>query len=117
DVLAKSSFKELILFDRGYPSFDLMHTLMQSKVSFVMRSKETFNAVVKRFYDSTKEEDIIEIGPGKNEDINGKKYGRNDKITVRVIKVLLSNGEIEILITSLTDRKTYPASDFKALYF
>jgi hypothetical protein len=37
-------------------------------------------------------------------------------VTVRLVKVILSNGTIEVLITSLLDGKTYKLEDFKWLY-
>ena len=37
-------------------------------------------------------------------------------LRVRLIRVLLSTGEIEVLMTSLLDREDYPTADFAALY-
>jgi hypothetical protein len=41
---------------------------------------------------------------------------RNAEVKVRLVRVELDNGEIEVLMTSLIDRAKYPASVFKWLY-
>ena len=38
-------------------------------------------------------------------------------ITVRLVKVILDSGEVEILMTSLMDNEKYPVTIFKKLYF
>lgn len=109
-VLKESNFKELILFDRGYSSFDLVYSLVESNIAFVMRVKELFNTEVKQFHDSKTTEDVIEISAGTGRSSTGK-------IQVRIIKILLDNGEVELLITSLINKRIYPTSVFKQLYF
>ena len=37
--------------------------------------------------------------------------------TIRFVKVILPNGEVEVLATSLLDEVTYPTSEFGELYF
>ena len=40
-----------------------------------------------------------------------------DKVEVRLVKVVLDNGQVEVLITSLLNERAYPTSVFKELYF
>ena len=40
-----------------------------------------------------------------------------NKIKIRLIKVILDTGEIEILMSNLMDKKKYPKAIFKELYF
>ncbi|MCY6355852.1 IS4 family transposase, partial [Clostridium sp. ZS2-4] len=96
-----NSFKDLILFDRGYPSQELISKLMDMNICFVMRLK---NSTFKKKIDPTKQDQIIEI-----------KY--NNKIySVRIIKFDLESGVEEVLITNLFD-ESMTESDFKELYF
>ena len=94
--------RELVLFDRGYPSFDLVETLKGRGISFLMRVRKKFNL------------DIDRLGEGDH-CVTLKCEGRED-IPVRVIKFTLSSGEEETLITDLMDRRM-GAKAFKGLYF
>ena len=95
-------WKELIIFDRGYPSFELVNELTESKIHFLMRVRKKFST------------EIDELSPGDHHRI----YLEQDekKIPVRVIKFNLDGGEEETLITNLFDKK-YEIKTFKTLYF
>jgi hypothetical protein len=95
--------KELILFDRGYPSMELIEQLLEAGIDFVMRVREKFDL------------GIDALGCGDHR-VRLEKGGRGP-IEVRVIKFRLSGGETETLISSLMDTKRYTRGSFKALYF
>ncbi|NRS90585.1 hypothetical protein HNQ02_003530, partial [Flavobacterium sp. 7E] len=42
---------------------------------------------------------------------------KETSLKVRLIRIVLSNGEIEVLMTSLLDSQTFPANMFKELFF
>lgn len=93
--------KELILFDRGFPSAELVSLLIDNEIGFVMRTKKNFSkAVVK----ATKKDQIIKM-----------KY-KKKLYDVRVLRFPLQSGEEEILLTSLLDKKLN-VENFKTLYF
>jgi len=92
---------EIVIFDRGYPSFELIEGLLERKIHFLMRVRAKFST----------EADALDFGDHMIELKQGKK-----RIPVRVIKFVLSSGEIEILFTSLHDAK-FGVEDFKDLYF
>jgi hypothetical protein len=46
-----------------------------------------------------------------------QKLGLPEKITVRFVRVRLSTGEIEVLVTSLLDEKKYTAQMFSRIKF
>ena len=97
--------KELIIFDRGYPSYDLMKELANKGITFVMRVKRNFNEKI----------DMMEIGCNKNFVIpspNKREWG----LQVRVIKFELPSEETETLITNLFDKRM-GANAFRELYF
>jgi len=54
---------------------------------------------------------------GKNIKISDKEYTTHTPIKVRLIRVKLDKGQIEILMTSLLDSRLYPTNQFKKLYF
>jgi len=107
---------DLILYDRGYPSFELMFEHKQRQLDFVIRAKETWSNQVKDFVASGLESQEIEIGVDAKY-CKEKEYTKDSRIKVRLVRVVLESNEIEVLITSLTDTKLYPNAIFKDLYF
>lgn len=113
----KSAFKELIILDRGYPSFDLIYELQKRKVNFLIRLRPDFSNAIKAFADSTEQDIIIELQAGKNTSFFGKLYNRKTTISVRLVKIVLDSGETELLLTSLVEKTEYSLDIFKELYF
>ena len=94
--------KELMLFDRGYASFDLIETLKSRNIRFLMRVRRKFSL------------DIDRLGEGDHR-VTLKKRGCED-ICVRVVKFALPSGEDEALITDIADKRMVIKA-FKWLYF
>lgn len=92
---------DLILFDRGYPSKELMASLIDDNIKFVMRCSTNFLKEI----NNTK---------GKDEKISFKFNGKYYKI--RVLKFALDEKTEEILVTTVFD-KSFTTDDFKNLYF
>jgi hypothetical protein len=93
--------KELILFDRGYPSADFIEFLIKNKIDFVIRVPKNHSAEVMK---AKRSDQIIKI---KN---------ANGVFSVRLVRFMLDSGEEEILLTSLMD-KSLDIECFKKLYF
>jgi hypothetical protein len=87
------------------------------EIDFLIRCKIDFNNVIRKFYQSGAKSAIVKIYPGKNTKITDKPYSKDTFEQVRLVRVKLSSGETEILMTSLTDVIEYPNSLFKDLYF
>ena len=115
--LAFSKPADLIIYDRGYPSFELMYEHFQRDIDFLIRVKTDFSNVIRHFYQSELDTDIVKIYPGKNTKLSDKSYSKDTFREVRLVRVDLSSGETEILITSLFDAEKYPNSLFKELYY
>jgi len=115
--LAFSKAGDLIIYDRGYPSFDLIYEHFERGIDFLIRVKSDFSNVVNQFYQSGLDTDIVKMYPGKNTKLSDKSYCKDSFKQVRLVRVELSTQEVEILITSLPDEKKYPTSLFKELYF
>lgn len=109
--------KDLIIYDRGYPSFRLMFEHFSKSLDFVIRAKKDFNNEVADFYANGLESKVVEFYPNKSAKISDKPYDYKTPITVRLVRVPLPNQEDEILITSLLDAEQYPSELFKELYF
>jgi len=115
--LAFAKSKDLIIYDRGYPSFNLIYEHFEKGIDFLIRVKADFSNITREFYKSGLYSDIVQIKPGKNTKLSDKSYSKETSKAVRLVKVELPSGEEEILITSLLDSAKYPNSIFKDLYF
>ena len=112
----------LTLFDRGYPSYALMYLMNNQETprSFVMRCKVGFNKEVRAFLHSGKKSEVIELRPTSDAIAtlykNGYIVTNETTLKVRLVKVKLSSGEVEVLLTNLYDEKLFTIEDIKYLY-
>ena len=90
----------LLLFDRWYPSASFLAYTMDAGFFFVMRVREKWNLQV----DAVKTEDWVTLSH------------ENQDFSVRVLKVTLSNGTTETLLTNLHQGQL-PLEQAAQLYF
>lgn len=115
--LATSTDRDLILYDRGYPSYDLIYEHQFRNIDYLMRVQSNLNPVIKSFVDSGVINQEVEIYPCRDTDFSIKSYDRQTPLKVRLIALKLPCGQMEYLITSLLDNNQYPVDIFKELYF
>jgi hypothetical protein len=108
---------DLVIYDRGYPSFNLMYEHLKLSSNFLIRAKVGFSNITKEFIKSGKSSQIVDIYPGEKKKYSDKEYNKKTSIKVRLIRVELPSGQIELLISSLLDSKKYSNKIFKELYF
>lgn len=108
---------DLVLLDRGYPAFWLFALILDKEAQFCARMKLSGWDVVKRFVASGLSEQTVVVQPTyvACRECRDRKLSTKP-LTLRLIRIELDNGDIEVLATSLLDSKTYPASLFKELY-
>jgi len=109
---------DLLLLDRGYPCFWLLFLLKAKGIEFCVRLKDDWWLKVKDFTESDEKERIVTFTLPKKD---RKKLAdfpdmQDATITCRLIKIELSNGEKEILCTSLVDSQKYLYEEFDKLY-
>lgn len=108
---------DLVLYDRGYPSFDLFRNTLMSGSHFCARLAVSNWNIAKKLVESNEKEIIAEIKPNYKLKAKYKRNGINvEPIKCRFICVTLPSGEKEVLITSLVDTEKYPSHFFKKLY-
>jgi len=108
---------DLILYDRGYPSFDLFKKDLAKGCQFCARVAVANWSAAKRLVESGKREIIAEIMPGYELRKQYKEQGIDiGPIKCRFICIELPTGEKEVLITSLLDAEEYPYELFEELY-
>jgi hypothetical protein len=108
---------DLVLYDRGYPSFDLFRNTLAPGGHFCARVPVSNWRVAKELLERGEKEIITEIKPCNDLKRKYKKEGITaEPIKCRFICVELPSGEKEVLVTSLLDKRKYPHSIFKDLY-
>jgi len=107
---------DLVLGDRGYAYSAIMHWLSARNVDFCFRFHDTKTKAVLKFRKSNQTEQIIDIHLDRNSIKSMDLPKDTAPIKVRLIKVQLENGQVEVLGTSLLDKNKYKAEIFKDLY-
>jgi hypothetical protein len=108
---------DLLLCDRGYPAFWLFALLLSRKIHFCIRVTTGHWNEICKFNSSGKIEDIVVFNPTITSWRDCQKRGIPvSPLPLRLIRVELPSGEVEILVTSLLDMKEFPHEIFKDLY-
>ena len=107
----------IVLYDRLYCDYAVIAFHCSRGEDFVIRGRtsQTFHQV-EAFVDSSANDRIVELTVTAKQQGWVKKLGLPRRVTVRLIKVALPDGTVEVLLTSLRNREKYPHASFKGLY-
>jgi hypothetical protein len=115
--LAHTQPDDLLVCDRNYPSYRFIATLIQRDRHFVIRcSRSSFAPVRAMFAGKGADSQIVTLTPHSSKRADIRRRGLPLQITVRLVRLTLDNGDIEILVTDLLDEKRYPTAEFKPVY-
>lgn len=114
--------KSITLYDRGFPSFTLFYLMQSCEVpkDFIVRCKKDFSNSIKDFVSSKDVSRNVKFYPDDRAVLLLEKY--QHKVTkatfieLRVEKIFLNTGDVEVLITSINDEKLLSNADMKILY-
>ncbi|HNL39664.1 MAG TPA: IS4 family transposase [Saprospiraceae bacterium] len=111
----------LMIYDRGYAShiIPFLHLLHGSHC--LIRMPVERSATVKAFVESGKNQAIITERLQYKarlalRELTGQDLPFDTTITYRLIRIVLKTGEVEVLLTTLLDKKRYPYPQFGVLY-
>jgi hypothetical protein len=104
------------VFDRGFASFLLFSLLNKYKKPYIARLKVGFNNVVKAFVASGETDKIVTFRANKKLIYGEEVVACGTEMKVRLLRVILPDGTVEVLATSLLDQEAYPASIFGEAY-
>ena len=106
---------DLILSDRNYPGYEYIGSVVKRRADCLIRcSRSSFKEARMMFADSSITSMIATIKPHMSK----KKIaalGLPERLKVRFVRVILSTGEPEVLVTTILDESFSP-NDFKELY-
>jgi len=108
---------DLILLDRGYPAFWFFMAIHARRSHFCARLNINQWKSVKSFINSGKQEQSITLQPdNRARQACRQRRLPTDALQLRLIRIDLPTGEVEVLITSLLDKERFPYEVFKELY-
>ena len=106
----------LFLYDRGYPAFWFIKAHQERQINYCMRTPWNLFDETRDFTLSGKRQQIVWLTPKQAaKDLCREHQVSETPVKVRLVRVDLPDG-VEILITSVTDRKRIHHSEFKGLY-
>ena len=109
---------DLLLLDRGYPAFWIFQAILQRQAMFCARLAVEKWQCARAFLQTGLSEQLITLTASPEAKKACQKRGLPiTPMTLRLIRVELDNGEVEVLITALLDAELFPHSLFKELYF
>lgn len=110
---------DLVLSDRGYPAFWYFRLIVFKGANYCARlPMERWSVILKDFLASNLKETIIDLKPSYLAIRDCEKLGLpTTPLKIRLLRIELDDGAIEVLATSLIDYDLYPYELFKELYF
>jgi hypothetical protein len=119
DHLAKLEMGDLVIFDRGYFSYLMLHQVIASGQHALFRLQHgTTNSLITKFLASDQNDSIIEYLPSTTVKHDLKKRGYTQDfrpLAVRLVKCKIEK-ETYLYATTLMDQIGYPAECFSELY-
>lgn len=107
---------DLLLLDRGYPAYWVFNLIMSLGGNFCARISTQWK-IVQDFIESGVQETFIDLQPSFISTKACHELGLDIlPLRLRLVRVELESGQVEVLITSLTDMSRYRLEIFKELY-
>lgn len=118
ELLNRACFTHtIVLLDRGFGYFYICKQLYNRQLDFCIRLKVKGSSFAKKALLNPANDFITDWIPSESERGSCTKYNLDiTPIKVRVTKITLDTGEIEMLVSSVLDMKKISEADMKALY-
>ncbi len=120
-LLPSISSRSVLLFDRGYPGYELISYLRENhKGYFLFRcpATSTFPAV-ESFVASGKQEGFILLDPSNNflKGLSRRQRKKAKGIQLRIIRLVSPDGTVSVLLTNMLNMAAFPMQEIIDLYF
>ncbi|MGH9959718.1 MAG: IS4 family transposase [Pyrinomonadaceae bacterium] len=107
---------DVIVLDRAYADYSVIAFAVKNKRHVVIRFPQKSFTVVNQFWESGLEEQIVRIAASDRAREFIREHELPREVKLRLIKVALDSGEIEVLGTTLIETNQYPREEFKQVY-
>lgn len=107
---------DLLTADSNYAHLRILNVLVERKINYCMRINKSSN-FIKNFLASGEKDAILTWCPSQKTKENCRKHNVSiEPLTVRLIRIDLSDNETEVLITSLLSEEDYSYEVMGDLY-
>jgi len=107
---------DVLVCDRAYADYSVLAAVVAQGCHFVIRFPRQSFTAVNAFWAAHAQERVVTLEVTSK----ARAYVRAQRLPatlrVRLVKVVLPTGEVEVLGTDLLDAQTYPAAEFKLVY-
>jgi len=114
--LAATQGGDMLVCDRAYADYSVMATIVARQCHFVIRFPRQSFTEVNSFWAAPDQERVVTLEVTSKARAYVAEHHLPTTLQVRLLKVGLASGEVEVLGTDLLDARTYPATEFKAVY-
>jgi hypothetical protein len=114
--LAATQGGDVLVCDRAYADYSVMATVVARQCHFVIRFPRQSFTAVNAFWAAPAQEHVVTLAVTAKVRAYVAQQQLPTTLRVRLVKVVLASGEVEVLGTDLLDAQTYPAAEFKIVY-
>ena len=107
---------DVLVMDRLYCDYSVLAFLAGNGREFVVRAPRSSFRAVRAFWQSSERQRIVTVGvtPDQKKWVEAK--GLPTQLRLRLVKITLDTGKVEVLVTSLCDAKRYAAEELAQVY-
>jgi len=114
--LEKTRPRDVVVLDRVYADFAVMAFWAKHDRQFVIRFPRAGFSTVMAFWESGEREALVELEMPSSQRRSVEAYELPRRVRIRLVKVELETGEVEVLGTSLVDEAEATREELKQLY-
>jgi len=114
--LAVTQAGDVLVCDRAYADYSVMATLVARQCHFVIRFPRRSFTALNAFWAASEQEREVTLEVTSKARAYVAAHHLPTTLRVRLVKVVLPTGEVEVLGTDLLEAQTYPAAEFKTVY-
>jgi hypothetical protein len=107
---------DVLVCDRAYADYRVMAAIVGHQCHFVIRLPRQSFTAVNTFWNSLATESVVTLTVSSKARTYVREHRLPTTLRVRLIKVLVPTGEMEVLGTDLLDAQAYPADEFGVVY-
>ena len=110
---------DVLLNDRGYTGYRWLVAVRAARTHVIGRASRGSFPAVQRLFERNQAEVSMEVTLTAPQEVRRecRERGWPLQLTVRLVTVRLSTGELEVLVTSLMDETAYPTAAFGPVYW
>ena len=107
---------DVLVCDRAYADYSVLAAIVAQGCHFVIRFPHQSFTQVNAFWAARAQERVVTLAVTSKAHAYVREHHLPLTLRVRLLKVRLPTGEVEVLGTDLLDPQTYPAAEFQVVY-